>query len=33
VDVSMMARIKELKEENRPLRKMIIDEQLKAEII
>jgi putative transposase len=33
MDVSMMARMKELEEENRRLRKMIVDERLKAEII
>jgi putative transposase len=33
VDVSMMARMKELEEENRRLRKMIVDERLKAEIV
>jgi putative transposase len=32
MDVSMMARMKELEEENRRLKKMIIDEKLKAEI-
>jgi putative transposase len=31
--VSMMARMKELEEENRRLRKMIVDERLKAEIV
>ncbi len=30
MDVSMMARMKELEEENRRLRKMIVDERLKA---
>ncbi len=29
----MMARMKELEEENRRLRKMIVDERLKAEIV
>jgi putative transposase len=33
MDVSMMARIKELEEENRRLRKVIVDERLKAEIV
>lgn len=33
MDVSMMARMKELEEENRRLRKMIVDEQLKAGIV
>ncbi len=33
MDVSMMARMKELEEENRRLRKMIVDERLKAEIV
>ncbi len=31
--VSMMANMKELEEENRRLRKMIVDEGLKAEIV
>ena len=33
MDMSMMARMKELEEENRRLRKMIIDERLKTEIV
>jgi hypothetical protein len=33
MDVSMMTRMKELKDENRRLRKMVVDERLKAEII
>jgi putative transposase len=33
MDASMMARLKELKEENRRLRKMDAEERLKAEII
>jgi putative transposase len=33
MDVSMMTRMKELEEENRRLRKMIVDERLKAEIV
>jgi putative transposase len=33
MDVSMMARMKELEEENRRLRKMIVDERLKAGIV
>jgi putative transposase len=33
MDVSMMARMKEFEEENRRLRKMIVDERLKAEIV
>ena len=33
MDASMMARMKELEEENRRLRKMIVDERLKAEIV
>ena len=33
MDTSMMARMKELEEENRRLRKMIVDERLKAEIV
>jgi putative transposase len=33
MDVSMMARIKELEEENQRLRKVIVDERLKAEIV
>ena len=32
MDTSMMARIKELEEENRRLKKMYIEEKLKAEI-
>lgn len=32
MDVSMMARLKELEEENRRLKKMYIEEKLKAEI-
>jgi putative transposase len=33
MDASMMSRMKELEEENRRLRKMIVDERLKAEIV
>jgi len=33
MDVSMMTRMKELEDENRRLRKMVIDERLKAEIV
>jgi putative transposase len=33
MDASLMARMKELEEENRRLRKMIVDERLKAEIV
>ncbi len=33
MDMSMMARMKELEEENRRLRKMIVDEYLKTEIV
>ncbi len=33
MDASMMARMKELEEENRRLRKMYMDEKLKAEIV
>lgn len=33
MDTSMMARMKELEEENRRLRKMYMDEKLKAEIV
>ena len=33
VDVSMMARMKELEEENRRLKKMYLEEKLKAEIV
>ena len=33
MDVSMMTRMKELEDENRRLRKMVVDERLKAEII
>ena len=32
-DVSMMTRMKELEDENRRLRKMVVDERLKAEIV
>jgi putative transposase len=32
MDISMMARMKELEEENRRLKKMYIEEKLKAEI-
>jgi putative transposase len=32
MDTSMMARMKELEEENRRLKKMYIEEKLKAEI-
>ena len=32
MDTSMMSRMKELEEENRRLRKMYIEEKLKAEI-
>ena len=31
--VSMMTRMKELEDENRHLRKMVVDERLKAEIV
>ena len=31
MDVSMMTRMKELEDENRRLRKMVVDERLKAE--
>ena len=31
--VSMMTRMKELEDENRRLRKMVVDERLKAEIV
>jgi len=33
MDVSMMARMKELEEENRRLKKMYVEEKLKAEIV
>ena len=33
MDVSLMARMKELEEENRRLRKMYVEEKLKAEIV
>jgi putative transposase len=33
MDVSMKGWMKELEEENRRLRKMIVDERLKAEIV
>ena len=33
MDTSMMARMKELEEENRRLKKLYIDERLKAEIV
>ena len=33
MDTSMMARMKELEEENRRLRKMYIEEKLKAEVV
>ena len=33
MDTSMMSRMKELEEENRRLRKMYMDEKLKAEIV
>lgn len=33
MDVSMMTRMKELEDENRHLRKMVVDERLKAEIV
>jgi putative transposase len=33
MDVSLIARMKELEEENRRLRKMYLDEKIKAEII
>jgi putative transposase len=33
MDVSMMARMKELEEENRRLKKMYMDEKLKAEVV
>ena len=33
MDVSMMTRMKELKDETRRLRKMVVDERLKAEIV
>ena len=33
MDVSMMTRMKVLEDENRRLRKMVVDERLKAEIV
>jgi putative transposase len=33
MNASMMSRMKELEEGNRQLRKMIVDEQLKGEIV
>ena len=33
MDVSMMTRMKELEDESRRLRKMVVDERLKAEIV
>jgi putative transposase len=33
MDVSLMSRMKELEDENRRLRKMYLDEKLKAEIV
>jgi putative transposase len=33
MDVSMISRIKELEEENRRLKKMYLEEKLKAEIV
>jgi putative transposase len=33
MDVSMMTRIKELEDENRRLKKMYLDEKLKAEVV
>ena len=33
MDVSMMTRMKELEDENRRLRKMVVDERPKAEIV
>jgi putative transposase len=33
MDVSMMSRMKELEEENRRLKKMFLEEKLKAEIV
>jgi putative transposase len=33
MDVSLMARMKELEEENRRLKKMYVDEKLKAEVV
>ena len=33
MDVSLMARMKELEEENRRLKKMYMDEKLKAEVV
>jgi putative transposase len=33
MDTSMMARLKELEDENRRLRKLYMDEKLKAEVV
>jgi len=33
MDVSMMVRVKELEEESRRLRKVMVDERLKSEIV
>jgi putative transposase len=33
MDASLMARMKELEEENRRLRKMYIEEKIKAEVV
>jgi putative transposase len=33
MDVSMMTRMKELQDENRRLRKMVVDERFKEEIV
>ena len=33
MDASLMARMKELEEENRRLRKMYVEEKLKAEVV
>jgi putative transposase len=33
MDISLMSKMKELEEENRRLRKMYLDEKLKAEIV
>ena len=33
MDVSMMSRLKDLEEENRRLKKMYLEEKLKAEIV
>jgi len=33
MDISMMSRMKELEEENRRLRRMYVEEKLKAEIV